>query len=218
MEDWQVKEFTLTAVPLLSERTDDDSWQGRPDQELYLYLGTPIQVGSSLVEHSVSMDTAGGAVATPQSDDLVNRRFAGELNGPQQNRLRGTCQYIDRLLSDIEHVLHQATSQSPFPRYIIDVAPAQARVMEGHIQRLRAELLRALDWQRMKPHPPDIPATRAVLTDLAFIDIAVEELRPRYMRGSGVVPDDAVDELNGVVRELRSLVEAMERYVRQTCL
>lgn len=150
-----------------------------------------------------------------EPDDLTGGRFAGELNAPQQNRLRVTCHYIDKLLSDIEHVLHQATSQSPFPRYVIDVAPAQVRVVEDYIRQLRAQLLRALAWQRMKPNPPDIPATRAVLTNLAFIDIAIEELRPSYMRGSGVVPDDAVNELNGVVHELRSLVEGMERYLRQ---
>ncbi|MFY9744823.1 MAG: dynamin family protein [Acidobacteriaceae bacterium] len=150
-----------------------------------------------------------------EADDLPAKRFAGELNGPQQGRLRITCQYIDKLLSDIEHTLHQATSQAPFPRYIVDVAPAQVRVIEDYIRRLRRQLLRALDWQHMKPKPPDIPATRAVLTALAFIDIAVEELRPGYMRGSGAVPEDAVNELNGVVHELRSLVEGMERYLRQ---
>lgn len=47
------------------------------------------------------------------------------------------------------------------------------------------------------------------------MDIAVEELRPRYMRGSGDVPEDATDELNGMVHELRSLVGEMERYLRQ---
>jgi GTP-binding protein EngB required for normal cell division len=150
-----------------------------------------------------------------EPDGLTARRFPGELNGPQQSRLRITCHYIDKLLSDADHILHQATSQSPFPRYIVDVTPAQVRVIEDYVRRLRAQLLRALDWQQLKPKPPDIPATRAVLTNLAFIDIAVEELRPSYMRGSGAVPEDAVDELNGVVHELRSLVEGMERYLRQ---
>jgi GTP-binding protein EngB required for normal cell division len=151
----------------------------------------------------------------PAPNDPKGKRFAGELNGPQQNRLRISCQYIDKLLSDIEHILHQATSQSPFPRYVVDVAPAQVRVIEDYIRRLRSQLLRALDWQQMKPKSPEIPATRAVLTNLAFIDIAIEELRPGYMRGSGLVPEDAVGELNGVVHELRSLVEGMERYLRQ---
>jgi GTP-binding protein EngB required for normal cell division len=67
----------------------------------------------------------------------------------------------------------------------------------------------------MKPEPPEIPVTRSVLTDLAFVDIAIEELRPSYMSGCGAVPDDAIGELNGVVHELRTLVGSMERYLRQ---
>ena len=67
----------------------------------------------------------------------------------------------------------------------------------------------------MKPEPPEIPVTRSIKVDLTFIDIAIEELKPSYMRGCGAVPEDAVDELNGVVHELRSLAGGMERYLRQ---
>ena len=147
--------------------------------------------------------------------EIVKTRCPGELNENQQRRLNITCQHIDKLLSNIEQVLHSTTSLSPFPHYVVDVTPAQARVIEDHIRRLRSQLLRALDWQHMKPEPPQIPATRAIKVDLTFIDIAIEELRPSYMRGSGVVPEDAVDELNGVVHELRSLVQGMERYLRE---
>ena len=143
------------------------------------------------------------------------RRRAGELNEHQKNRLRVTCQYIDKLLSDIDNILHAATSQSPFPRFIVDINPAQVRVIEDHIRRLRSQLVRTIAWQQMKPEPPNIPATRAVLTNLAFVDIAIEELKPHYMKGSGPVPEDAVSELNGVVYELRSLVGGMERYLKQ---
>ncbi|MGC9157852.1 MAG: dynamin family protein [Terracidiphilus sp.] len=139
----------------------------------------------------------------------------GELNEPQQRRLLITCKYIDKLLGDIENALHSATSHSAFPRYILNVTPAQSRVVEDYIRRFRSQLLRVLDWQRMKPEPPEIPVTRSITTDLAFIDIAVEELKPSYMRGCGEVPAEAVDELNGVVHELRSLVTGMDRYLRQ---
>jgi GTP-binding protein EngB required for normal cell division len=88
-------------------------------------------------------------------------------------------------------------------------------VIEDHIRRLRAQLLRALDWQHLTPEPPEIPVTRALTVDLTFIDIAIEELKPSYMRGCGAVPEDAVDELNGVVHELRSLAGSMQRYLRQ---
>jgi GTP-binding protein EngB required for normal cell division len=146
---------------------------------------------------------------------LIMERQTGELNDSQKTRLRITCQYIDKLLADVADVLHSASSPSPFPRYIVDVSPAQTRVLEDYIRRFRSQLLRTIAWQHMKPERPNIPATRAVLTNLAFVDIAVEELKPSYMRGSGEVPEDAVSELNGVVHELRSLITDMERYVKQ---
>ncbi len=150
-----------------------------------------------------------------QGRNTTMTRSAGELNEHQKTRLRITCQYIDKLLSDVENILHAATSQSPFPRYIVDINPAQVRVIEDHLRRLRSQLLRAIAWQRMKPEPPDVPATRAVLTNLAFVDIAIEELKPHYMKGSGHVPEDAIAELNGVVYELRSVLSGMERYLKQ---
>jgi hypothetical protein len=67
----------------------------------------------------------------------------------------------------------------------------------------------------MKPEPPEIPVTRSLLTDLGFVDIAIEELKPRYMRGCGTVPEDAVEGLNRVINELRSMAGSMERYLRQ---
>jgi GTP-binding protein EngB required for normal cell division len=142
-------------------------------------------------------------------------RNPGQLNESQQTRLRITCQYVDKLLSDVEDILHAATSQSPFPRYVVDINPAQIRVVEDHIGRLRSQLVRTIAWQQMKPVPADIRATGAILTNLAFVDIAIEELKPHYMQGFGPVPDDAVSELNGVVHELRALVTGMERYLNQ---
>lgn len=150
-----------------------------------------------------------------QDQNTAMKRHAGELNQNQQRRLRISCQYIDKLLVDIEEILHQATSQSPFPRHVIDVSPAQIRMLEDYIRRIRSQLVHAIAWQNMKPEPSDIPATRALLSYLTFIDIAIEELKPKYMRGYGAVAEDAVDELNGVVHELRSAVDAMQGYLKQ---
>ncbi len=147
--------------------------------------------------------------------EIAEAGSAGELNGNQQRRLYITCSYIDKLLVEIEHVLHETASPSPFPRHVVNITPAQGRLLEDHIRRIREQLLRTLAWQQMKPEPPEVPATRAVLTHLEFIDIAVEELKPSYMRGSGMVPPDAVAGLNGVVHELRSVVHSMQQYIRQ---
>ncbi len=147
--------------------------------------------------------------------EITMKPQPGKLNEHQQSRLRVTCQYIDKLLTDVEDILQAASSTSPFPRYIVDFNPAQIRVIEDHIRRLRSQLVHTLAWQQMKASPPEIPASRAILTNLSFIDIAVEELKPHYMRGFGPVPENAVAELNGVVHELRALVTGMERYLNQ---
>jgi hypothetical protein len=97
----------------------------------------------------------------------------------------------------------------------VDITAAQSQVIEDHIHRMRLQLVRTIAWQHMEPQPPEIPATRAVMTDLSFIEIAIEEMRPNYMLGYGTVPEDAARELNGVMDELRSLVEGMQRYVRE---
>jgi len=57
--------------------------------------------------------------------------------------------------------------------------------------------------------------SRSVLTDLGFIDIAVEELMPHHMRGCGAVPEDAVDGLNEVVHKLRHLVRSIMQSIRE---
>ena len=143
------------------------------------------------------------------------RRQPEQLNDPQQRHLRVSCQYVDRLLSDIESVLHAAASKSPFPRYLVDITAAQSQVIEDHIHRMRLQLVRTLGWHHMEPQPPEIPATRAVMTDLSFIEIAIEEMRPNYMLGYATLPANGVRELNGVMDELRSRVEGMQRYVRE---
>jgi GTP-binding protein EngB required for normal cell division len=142
-------------------------------------------------------------------------RPSEQLNEQQQTRLRVTCRYIDKLLSDVEDILHSATSRSPFPRYVVDISPAQIRIVEDYIQRLRLQLVRTLAWQHIKPMPRDIPATRAIMSNLSFVDIAIEELKPYYMRGYGAVPEESLSELNGVVHELRALLTGMERYLNQ---
>jgi len=137
----------------------------------------------------------------------------GELNESQKRRLSVTCEYVDRLLGEIEHIVHSAGSASPFPRYIVDITPEQAGVLEEGIQRLRVELVRALAWQKMAPAAANIPATRAVLTNLHFIDIALEELRPRYLRGSGPVPEDLIDDLNAIIVSLRVRAEEIVHFL-----
>src|SRR5580658_1119987 len=147
--------------------------------------------------------------------DSQSTSNAGSLNEFQAGRLRVTCQYIDNLLGEIEETLHATASKAAFPRFSPDVAPAQRRTIEDYIARLRAQLVRVLDGQGISGEKPSIPASRAIHVALGAIDIAVEELKPHYMRGYGDVPEAAAIELNGIVGELRGLVSRLDRYLAE---
>ena len=104
------------------------------------------------------------------------------LNPYQADRLRITCKYIDKLLADVEGVLHTSESQPAFPRYSADILPAQRRTIQDYIARVRAQLARILSGQGIAPEPPSIPASRAIHVLLGAIDIAAEELKPKICR------------------------------------
>ncbi len=124
-----------------------------------------------------------------------------------------TCRYIDKLLADMESALHVSTSKVAFPQYAPDLSPAQRRVIEDYIGRIRAQLVRVLDGQGIERAPADIPVSRSLHADLTFVDIATEELKPEYMRGYGEVPPAAAVELSGIAGELQGLVRQLDQYL-----
>jgi len=129
-----------------------------------------------------------------------------QLNENHVRRLRITCQTIDRTLSDIENVLNESASLAAFPQYITDLSPAQKKTIGDYIARVRARLVRVLEGQGIAIPPPEVPVTRAVRGRLCSIDIAAEELKPKYMSGFGEVSAPLASDLNGIAAELQALV------------
>jgi len=133
------------------------------------------------------------------------------LNPSQRQRLLITCKHIDKLLGDIEGILNAAASRSVFPSYVGDITDPQRRTIEGDIARLRGKLLQVLASQSLAPEQPRISAAHAIHVDLTFIEIAIAELAPHYMRGYGPVSEQGTADLHGVVAELQSTVKGLHR-------
>lgn len=144
-----------------------------------------------------------------------NRDLASSLNAFQQNSLRIGCAYIDQLLSDLEQILNASQSKSVFPKYVNDISPVQRKTIEDYFARIRGQLLRVLAGQSIQVEKPKIAASHAINTTLTFVEINIEELSPKKMRGYGQVSPAAVEDLNGVMQELDSIVQQMQRYVLQ---
>jgi GTP-binding protein EngB required for normal cell division len=140
---------------------------------------------------------------------------ANSLNSNHERRLSVTCRHIDKLLAEMEGSLNISASKLAFPHYSSDLSPAQRRVIEDYIGRIRAQLVRVLDGQGIERPAADIPVSRSLHSHLTFVDIAAEELKPEYMRGYGEVPPAAAVELNGIAAELQGLVRQLDQYLRR---
>ncbi len=137
------------------------------------------------------------------------------LSEAQLRRLLISCQHMDKLLADVENILHAPESTSAFPKYVDDLSPVQHRKIQDLIGQLRAQLLRAIARQGMAPEKPRIAASHAIRVALTFVEIAIEELRPEKMRGYGQISPAGTADLNAVVQELHGCAQQLHQYLPQ---
>jgi len=137
------------------------------------------------------------------------------LNEFQRRRLLISCQYIDKLLSNVEQILNASASKSPFPRWIDDTSPVQRKVAQDYVARLRGQLVRVLDGQDIVHPAPSVGSLHGIRVILNFVEIAAEELKPKYMRGYGEVADSMMPELNGIANEIQQIARKLHLYLAQ---
>lgn len=133
------------------------------------------------------------------------------LNEAQQRRLLSNAQHADKLLSEIEGILDTAESRSVFPKYRLDVTPAQARLIRNHVARIREHLGRALRAVGVHHEGPSLGALHSIRVTLAFLRVAAQEMAPRYLRGYGQLPEWASSHLQGLASELEGLLDNLDR-------
>ena len=164
--------------------------------------------------------TAPTGKMTPTEDFLVvstmdEAREPGHLNSSQRLHLLTSCQYADKLLSEIETTLVASQSKSPFPRFKPDVSPAQAKVVQDYISRMRAQLVRILDSQAVAIPAPHIGSVHSIRVTLGFVDMAFDECRPKRMAGYGALADGAAVEIAGLVDEMQGIISRLDSYLAQ---
>jgi GTP-binding protein EngB required for normal cell division len=142
-------------------------------------------------------------------------REPGHLNPSQRLHLLTSCQYADKLLSEIEATLVTSLSKSPFPKFKPDISPAQAKVVQDYIARMRAQLVRVLDSQGVPIPAPHIGSVRSIRVTLGFVGIAFDECRPKRMAGYGELADNAAVEIAGIVDEIQGIVSRLDSYLAQ---
>jgi GTP-binding protein EngB required for normal cell division len=142
-------------------------------------------------------------------------RELDHLNPSQRLHLLTSCQYADKLLSEIEATLVASQSKSPFPKFKPDISPAQAKVVQDYIARMRAQLVRILDSQAVPIPAPHIGSIHSIRVTLGFVDIAFDECRPKRMTGYGPLAEGAAIEMAGLVDEMQGIISRLDSYLAQ---
>ncbi len=140
------------------------------------------------------------------------------MNGFNENhklRLRTTFKYVDESLSQVVQLLDASQAQSPFSNHIPDATPIQGRVISDYAARLRFQMLDIIEHSGISLPERRISTIWAARAVLSSIDIAIEEIKPQYMRGYGDLPQEAVQELDLIVAQLAEILGKMERYLAQ---
>lgn len=67
----------------------------------------------------------------------------------------------------------------------------------------------------LQPPPAHVSALKGVLTNLIFLDIALEELKSRYMRGYGDLTQETARALDDQITRMQSAIEHLKEDMAQ---
>ncbi len=137
------------------------------------------------------------------------------LNSNHKRRLLHTLAHVDNMLREAFQALESAETPSPFQRYQPDSLPVQRKVIGDYLARLRDAMVRTLESQGIAASRPSVSAIWSFRTALMSAKIAVEELRPKYMRGYGELAEEAAQKLEAVSAQLADVLDRMSNYLAQ---
>jgi GTP-binding protein EngB required for normal cell division len=144
-----------------------------------------------------------------------DQESADSLNSSQKLHILSSFQYADKLLGDIESILEASASKTAFPKYKPDVALAQAKIVRDYIERIRSQMIRVLESQGIYPPEPRFGSIHSIRVTLGFAGIAFDECRAKVMSGYGEMASSIIPEINGLVGEMKGLVEKLDAYLGQ---
>src|SRR6266699_3050182 len=143
-------------------------------------------------------------------NDATREHSFGEYH---QRHVRTTFQYIDKLISEAEHTMTDASSPSPFQRHSDDTTPVQRKVTHDYISRIREAMRRVMEELNIPPPEPHSGAVWAAAINLMYCSISLNELTPKRMRAYGPLSPEEAQKLDGIRAELDGLVGKLRGYL-----
>jgi GTP-binding protein EngB required for normal cell division len=137
------------------------------------------------------------------------------FNDNHTRTLRCRFEYVDGLLDEAVRLLDGTRSNSPFSPHVPDAAPVQRKVVADYAQRVRDEMRQFMQSHGIDLPRPHVSSIWAARTTISSAEVAIEELKPKYMRGYGELSEQAARELDALVSRLEDLLRRMESFLAQ---
>jgi len=138
-----------------------------------------------------------------------------ELNADQKRNFLTTLEHVNKLLSDCVQVLEISRSPSFLPEYVRDISPDKHKRMLEYIANFKVEVGGLLKRHGLMPSEAHKSAVGTVLTYLLFADMALEEIDSKNM-DHGKLSNEAAQELNMMVSQMRGLIQDMRTFLNLT--
>jgi hypothetical protein len=133
-----------------------------------------------------------------------------DLNENHKKNLLIKFRHVDKLLSEFACILDVIIPRSPLQQYVNDVNPDLRMIIEKHCNLVRQAMCRILGEKGIPVGKPDRSVLNQINVTVMFADMAIEELRPQYMKGYGKLSDAAAVELNTIATELKGLLKQIK--------
>jgi hypothetical protein len=134
-----------------------------------------------------------------------------EFTESQRRDVLNTFRHVDDLLWRVERVLATASDKSPLQPYANDITSEQGKHYRALVAQVREAMERILKSNDIHDQHAPIRATHAVNTGFLLASVAVEELRPKHLRGYGKVSDNDAQAIEQLVDDLQGLLMGVRR-------
>lgn len=118
--------------------------------------------------------------------------------------------YLDDLLERIATLCNAPNGTRQYPLYREDVSRGRLESALADIRRCR-KLVHEFDrrWN-VSPHEREVTLSKALIVELQFLDIALDEMAPERLTGYGPVTGDLRGDYVRLVEDCKAIVAGMQ--------
>lgn len=136
----------------------------------------------------------------------------GTLTEAQSRAILSRAIHVDRLLSQVLHMLD--ASDVLAPTYVMDLSPDQVQAVRVQVHTVRAQLEDTLTQLGIAIPPPHQSVRRAASTTLLFAADALDEWRPKTLAGYGNVSPEAAEQVDRLAESLQEQLAVLQQCLR----